>query len=281
MFDFWGVYFYLVGGNSNISKKKSPWSLGFHDPMLTSAYCSNGLEKKHQLDFILASWELTYPLPFQYFWVDDVPFVFRWDMWFSDRSLEGISSSHVSKKNLSPEYPDPSKAWRFWEPKHPCVIQVPSPFHCRVQSLILRVVCFTFVTLFPSPRRDPWDWSKGKYYMKFVDRLLDVTVKYSSPMDPTGNPVWELNITLLRIYKVSWLFFWGVGFSNSKTPQTMWLILPIFKKVSQNGTKKNLQEKRWLKDLKLKSEYLFVTTYSYIASRDHPPFSYGRKFIMN
>ena len=139
MFDFWGVYLYLVGGNSNISKKNSPWSLGFHDPMLTSAYCSNGLEKNHQLDFIFASWELTYPLPFQYFWVDDVPFVFRWDMWFSDRSLEGISSSHVSKKKLSPEYPDPSKAWRFWEPKHPCVIQVPSPFHCRVQSLILRV----------------------------------------------------------------------------------------------------------------------------------------------
>jgi len=76
--------------------------------------------------------------------------------------------------------------------------------------------------------------------------------------------------------------FLGVGFSNSNIPQTMWLFHPFLKKITVvKIEKKDLQQKRWLKDLKLKSKYLFVTTYSYIANRDHPPFSYGQKFIMN
>ncbi len=38
--------------------------------------------------------------------------------------------------------PDPLIQWLFWGPIHPCVIQVYSPFHWRVQPGILRVVLF-------------------------------------------------------------------------------------------------------------------------------------------
>ena len=35
-----------------------------------------------------------------------------------------------------PKYPDPSIQCLFWEPIHPCVIQVHSPLHSRVQGLL-------------------------------------------------------------------------------------------------------------------------------------------------
>ena len=41
--------------------------------------------------------------------------------------------------HLCPKNPDPSKMAILRTPKHPCVIQVRSPFHWRVQPGILRV----------------------------------------------------------------------------------------------------------------------------------------------